>query len=72
MHDGGVNTSVRAGLSGVAAAAAALGAAELVAVLTGPASCRVTAAATPISPNSAIPPSPSRHDRAASRPTSHA
>ena len=33
-----MNTSVRAGLSGVAAAAAALGAAELVAVLTGPAS----------------------------------
>ncbi len=36
VHDGSVNSSVRAGLSGVAAAAAALGVAEIVAVVTGP------------------------------------
>jgi DMSO/TMAO reductase YedYZ molybdopterin-dependent catalytic subunit len=38
-----VNTTVRAGLSGVAAAAAALGLAELVAVLTGPTSAPLLA-----------------------------
>ena len=43
MHDGGVNLLVRAGLSGVAAAAAALGVAELVAVFTGPLSAPLLA-----------------------------
>ncbi len=43
MHDGNVKPPVRAGLSGVAAAAAALGVAEVVAVLTGPTSAPLLA-----------------------------
>jgi DMSO/TMAO reductase YedYZ molybdopterin-dependent catalytic subunit len=43
VQDGGVNRSVRAGLSGVAAAAAALGVAEVVAVATGPLSAPLLA-----------------------------
>jgi DMSO/TMAO reductase YedYZ molybdopterin-dependent catalytic subunit len=42
-QDGGVNSSVRAGLSGVAAAAVALGVAEVVAVATGPLSAPLLA-----------------------------
>src|SRR5690349_2164587 len=42
-HHGEVNRSVRAGLSGVAAAAAAVGVAELVAVGTGPLSAPLLA-----------------------------
>jgi DMSO/TMAO reductase YedYZ molybdopterin-dependent catalytic subunit len=43
VHDGVVKPSVRAGFSGVAAAAVALGVAELVAVLTGPLSAPLLA-----------------------------
>jgi DMSO/TMAO reductase YedYZ molybdopterin-dependent catalytic subunit len=43
VHDGIVKSSVRAGFSGVAAAAVALGVAELVAVLTGPLSAPLLA-----------------------------
>jgi DMSO/TMAO reductase YedYZ molybdopterin-dependent catalytic subunit len=43
VHDGTVNLSVRAGLSGVAAAAVALGLAEVVAVATGPLSAPLLA-----------------------------
>jgi DMSO/TMAO reductase YedYZ molybdopterin-dependent catalytic subunit len=42
-HDGDVNLSVRAGLSGLAAAAVAVGVAEVVAVLTGPLSAPLLA-----------------------------
>ena len=42
-HDGGVRPSVRAGLSGVAAAAVALGVAEVIAVGTGPLSAPLLA-----------------------------
>lgn len=43
VHDRGVKTSLRAGLAGVGAAAAALGVAELVAVATGPTSAPLLA-----------------------------
>jgi DMSO/TMAO reductase YedYZ molybdopterin-dependent catalytic subunit len=43
VHDWGVKLSVRAGLSGLAAAAVALGVAEVVAVLTGPLSAPLLA-----------------------------
>ena len=43
VHDRGVMTSLRAGLAGVGAAAAALGVAELVAVATGPTSAPLLA-----------------------------
>src|SRR5689334_18500676 len=43
VDDGGVKLSVRAGLSGVAAAAAALGVAEVIAFVTGPLSAPLLA-----------------------------